>query len=126
MASTLEVGRKLVELCRKGQFDAAVRDLYAQEVVSIEAGSMDGSSPRTVGLANVIEKGKKWSVANEVHGCEVGDAFPHGDRFIVIFKLDVTSKFGPFAGKRMTMEEAALYTVKDGKIVKEEFFYPME
>ena len=29
------------------------------------------------------------------------------------------------AGKRMTLDESALYTVKDGKIVKEEFFYDM-
>jgi len=27
--------------------------------------------------------------------------------------------------QRFTMEEMALYTVKDGKIVREEFFYTM-
>ena len=27
--------------------------------------------------------------------------------------------------KRMKLEEAGLYTVKDGKVVKEEFFYAM-
>jgi len=34
-------------------------------------------------------------------------------------------KAGQMAGKRMTIDEAALYTVKDGKIVHEEFFYHM-
>jgi len=29
------------------------------------------------------------------------------------------------AGQRMKMDEVALYTVKDGKIVHEEFFYDM-
>jgi ketosteroid isomerase-like protein len=29
------------------------------------------------------------------------------------------------AGQRMTLDEAALYTVKDGKITQEEFFYNM-
>ena len=29
------------------------------------------------------------------------------------------------AGKRMQFEEAALYTVRDGKVVQEEFFYDM-
>jgi ketosteroid isomerase-like protein len=43
----------------------------------------------------------------------------------VKFWLDVTAKAGPMAGKRIQMNEAALYTVKDGKIVKEEFFYDM-
>jgi ketosteroid isomerase-like protein len=29
------------------------------------------------------------------------------------------------AGKRFPMEEGALYTVKDGRITEEEFFYSM-
>jgi ketosteroid isomerase-like protein len=40
----------------------------------------------------------------------------------VRFKYDVTPKH---TGKRMTMDETGLYTVRDGKIVKEEFFYTM-
>ena len=48
-----------------------------------------------------------------------------GDRFIVRFTYDVTAKSGPMAGKRMKLDEAALYAVKDGKIVQEEFFYHM-
>ena len=49
----------------------------------------------------------------------------HGDRFIARFKFDVTPKSRPMAGKRFTMDETALYTVKDDKIVHEEFFYHM-
>lgn len=29
------------------------------------------------------------------------------------------------AGRRMQMEEVCLYTIKEGKIVREEFFYGM-
>lgn len=29
------------------------------------------------------------------------------------------------SGQRFTMDEAALYTVKNGEIVREEFFYDM-
>lgn len=46
--------------------------------------------------------------------------WPHDDKFIVGFKMDVTNK--P-SGQRMTMEEMGLYTVKNGKIVSEAFFY---
>ena len=42
----------------------------------------------------------------------------NGDQFAVRFALDVT----PSGGARMTMEEVALYTVRDGKIVEERFF----
>jgi ketosteroid isomerase-like protein len=46
-----------------------------------------------------------------------------GDRFIVRFDYDVTNK--P-SGRRFKMSEAGLFTVKDGKIVREEFFYATE
>lgn len=47
--------------------------------------------------------------------------FPH-DRFIVHFKYDFTHKH---MGTRMTVEEMGLFTVQNGKIVKEEFFATM-
>jgi len=43
----------------------------------------------------------------------------------VIYNFDVTPKNGPMAGKRMRMEEVGMYTVKGGKIVREEFFYTL-
>ena len=47
------------------------------------------------------------------------------DRFGAIFELDITAKQGPTAGQRMQMKELAIYTVHDGKIAREEFFYSM-
>ena len=61
-------------------------------------------------------------ITTKVHGSVAEGPFPHGDRFIVRFKYDVTPKH---TGKRMTMDETGLYTVQNGKIVKEEFFYSM-
>jgi len=48
--------------------------------------------------------------------------YPNDDRFAVRFLYDITNK--P-SGKRLTMDEVALFSVKDGKIVREEFFYPV-
>jgi hypothetical protein len=48
----------------------------------------------------------------------------HGeDRFALIFKSVMREKA---SGNEIPMEEVAIYTVKDGKIVREEFFYTME
>jgi hypothetical protein len=44
----------------------------------------------------------------------------------VYFSFDVTPKDRPMQGKRFQMDEAELYTVVDGKTVKEEFFYHMD
>lgn len=48
--------------------------------------------------------------------------WPHGDdRFAVRFTYDITNK--P-SGMRMQMDEIGVFTVADGKVVREEFFYP--
>jgi hypothetical protein len=116
-------GSRLVELCKKGQFGQAINELYAPNVVSVEAVAMHGMPQRMEGIEAIKGKTKWWEDNHQVHGAEVIGPFPHGDRFVVLFKLDITPKTGPQAGKRMQMEEAGLYTVKDGKIVHEEFFY---
>ena len=40
--STGNVARRLIELCRAGQFDRALEELYAQDARSIEMDGMDG------------------------------------------------------------------------------------
>ncbi len=125
MASTMEVGKKLVDLCKVGKFKEAMETLYGQNIVSVEAGAPPGQSARSEGIAAVKAKGEWWEKNHEVHSAQVEGPWPHGDRFAAKFKMDVTAKAGPMAGKRFTMEEVALYTVKDGKVVHEEFFYSM-
>jgi hypothetical protein len=121
--TTLEVGKQLVELCKQGKNDEATERLYGQDIVSVEAGAMPGMSAEARGLQAVIAKGKWWSENHEVHSGVVEGPFPNGDRFIVRFSYDVTHK--P-SSKRIQMDEMALYTGKDGKIVREEFFYATE
>lgn len=126
MASAYEVGKKLVEMCQKGDFMGAINSLYADDIVSVEAMAGPNMPARIQGIDAVRGKGEWWMANHDVHGCEVIGPFPHGDRFIVRFVMDVTAKVGPMAGRRMKHDEAALYTVTDGKITQEEFFYAME
>jgi hypothetical protein len=126
MSDTLTVGKKLVSLCREGKIMEAVETLYGPEIVSIEAASGGPSMPaRMEGIEAIKGKNNWWIQNHDVHSATAEGPYPHGDRFIVHFKYDVTSKAGPMAGKRMNLDETALYTVKDGKIVQEEFFYDM-
>jgi hypothetical protein len=126
MPTTMEVGKKLVELCQQGKFEEAVEKLYSPKIVSIEAGSPGPQSPRRQeGIEAIRKKGKWWQENHTIHGGKVEGPWPHDDRFIARFTFDVTPKAGPMAGKRFTMDETGLYTVKDGKVVQEEFFYHM-
>lgn len=126
MSDTLTVGKKLVELCRQGKNMEALDSLYSPKIVSIEAGSTSPDMPaRMEGIEAIKGKAAWWEQNHEVHKAEAEGPYPHGDRFIVHFKYDITAKGGPMAGKRMTLDETALYTVKDGKVIHEEFFYAM-
>jgi ketosteroid isomerase-like protein len=118
--TNVEIGKKLVELCQQGKPQEAADTLYAKDIVSVEAASGPGFPQEVRGLDAVSAKGKQWADAHIVHEAIVEGPYPNGDRFIVRFVYDVTNK--P-ANKRSKMDETALYTVKDGKIVREEFFY---
>lgn len=118
---TMEVGRKLVDFCKHGDNMKAVEALYAADVESVEAMPMPEAVGKK-GIDMVLKKNQMWMDENEVHSVSVEGPFPLGDRFAVHYKFDATNRKSK---ERMKMEEVALYSVKNGKIVKEEFFYTM-
>jgi hypothetical protein len=125
MSSTVDIGKKLVELCKAGKSMEAIEKLYSPKIVSIEPQGNEKMPARMEGIAAVKGKNEWWYKNHEVHSGEVKGPWPHGDRFAVYFKYEITPKAGPMTGKRHSMEETALYTVKGDKIVQEEFFYHM-
>lgn len=100
-ASSLEIGKKLVEFCNKGQWQEAAGALYSPDVVGVEACAPQADMRRKEGLAAVIANGEWFRDNHDIHSAEVRGPWPHEDRFIVCFKLDVTAKGGPMAGKRL-------------------------
>ncbi|MBT8495453.1 MAG: nuclear transport factor 2 family protein [Deltaproteobacteria bacterium] len=123
--SAKEIGEKLVAYCKQGKNADAINELYADNVVSVEAAQSPAAEmPRELnGKEAILGKNKWWSENHEVHSAEVNGPFPHGDnKFAVQFNYDVT--FKP-ASQRMQMNEIAVYEVQDGKVAREEFFYAM-
>jgi ketosteroid isomerase-like protein len=123
--TTKEVADQLVALCRAGKNLEAVETLFSPEVVSVEARGDETMPAVMTGRDAVRGKNQWWIENHEVHSANVKGPFPNGDRFSVIFNFVVSPKVGPMAGKKLRMEEVALYTVSDGKISREEFFYDM-
>ena len=117
--TTQEIADRLVDLCRKGEYETCYQELYSPEIVSIEPEHAPGPSI-VHGLEGIAEKGKKWKeMTEEFHGSSVGDPIVSGNHFSCAMMVDVT-----FKGQgRMKMEEICVYTVKDGKVVSEQFFY---
>jgi ketosteroid isomerase-like protein len=118
--STNAVAQELVTLCRAGRNLDAINNFYAPTVVSIESVGTDEYPAETRGIDAIRAKNERWFRENEVHSANVIGPFVGEDQFAVQYDFDVTNR--P-SGRRMQMSEMALYTVKDGKIVREHFFY---
>ena len=118
--TSLEIGKRYVALCKEGKFDECINALFAKDAVSVEAAAPPGQERTAKGIEAIHGKGKWWADNHTVHRAEVIGPYPHDDRFAVRFVFDITHK--P-SGKRITMDEVGLFTVKNDKIVREEFFY---
>ena len=122
--NTEAVAKRLVELCRKGEHEQAQRELYAQDAVSIEmAGAPAGALGDAQGLQAIYEKGRQFAAMVEaVHANSVSEPVVAGNWFSVSMTMDVT-----FRGRgRVQMTEICVYQVRDGKVVREQFFYDMD
>ena len=123
--TTQEIATQLVALCRAGRNIEAVDALLSDNVVSVEARGDETMPAEMTGRDTIRGKNEWWVNNHKIHSASVKGPYPNGDRFAVIFNFDVTPVTGPMAGQRMRMEEVALYSVADGKITREEFFYDM-
>jgi SnoaL-like domain len=115
---TEEVARKVVELVRKQAWYEALDALYDDDIVSVEAYSAAGGSPKTRSKEGVRGKIDWWVSAMQVHSFSASEPFVGHDRFVVQYDAEVTDKQSK---QRRKMSEVGVYTVKNGKIVREEF-----
>jgi ketosteroid isomerase-like protein len=117
--TTKEIANRLVELCSKGDFKTAQSELFAEDAVSIEPHASPAFEKETKGKQAIYEKGEKWdAMVKDVHNMEVSDAVVAANSFACTMHMHVTMK----EGGEMDMTELCVYTVKDGKIVSEQFF----
>ena len=117
--TTIDIAHDLVALCKAGKFDESGEKYWADDVVSVEA---MGDEAVSHGKAAARGKGEWWAGAHEIHSVEVEGPYVNGDQFVVRFKMDMTVKE---TGVRQQMDEVGVYTMKNGKIAEERFFYAM-
>lgn len=117
--TTKQIAERLVELCRKGDFETAQKELFEENVVSIEPYATPDFEKETKGLPAILEKGHKFeSMVDQIHNITVSDPLVATNSFACTMRMDMTMK----GRGRMDMTELCVYEIKDGKIISEEFF----
>lgn len=117
---TADIAKRYVDLVKEQKHDEILTELFSKDATSVEAATPPGGDRTAKGLDAIRGKGKWWTDNHTVHKADVFGPYPHDDRFAVRFLYDITNK--P-SGKRLTMDEVGVFTVENGKIVREEFFY---
>jgi hypothetical protein len=117
--TTQDVANRLKELFNENKWAEAQEELFSEDAISIEPDHSPGM--KTVkGLDAIKKKGEDFNnMLEEVHGGYAGDPIVAGNHIAIAMGLDATYK----GMGRQKMDEICVYEVKDGKIVKEQFFY---
>jgi hypothetical protein len=110
------VATQFVELCNQGRNFDVMRTMYAPDIISVE-----GNGEETVGQVPVIQKSERWGADNAINRQTIrGPYFNGPDQFAVHFVHEVTPRG---TGRPVMLEEVGVYTVKDDKITREQFFF---
>ena len=113
----LQVAQQFTELLRAGKYAEVEERWLASGIESVEG---HGAAMSWKGKKNVLAKYRTWEAQNEFVDATVEGPWVGATGFAIKFVGAVRNKV---TGERHPMEEIAVYTVRDGKVVREEFHF---
>jgi len=119
-ASPAEIGAAVAAMLKSGTKD---RDIWDAWWDNDRIASIEGDGSTWTGRKALEAKSEAWEAENEVTSFEVKGPFVGATGFSMHFTVGITNKA---TGEKMDMAEVAVYTVENGKVVREEFMYSHE
>lgn len=116
-AAPLDVALAVTDLLRKGAAQEVESDWLASGIESVEGA---GVALAWSGKKAVLAKYRAWEADHEIHSMQIEGPWVGATGFALRYAIDVTQKS---TGQRSQMEEIAVYSVKNGKIAREEFHF---
>lgn len=116
-ATPLEIAKDFAALIRAGKSHVVEAKWLAPGIESVEG---VGASMAWIGRKSVLAKYRGWEADHEIHDMRVDGPWVGATGFALRFAIDVTQKS---SGQRTKMEEIAVYAVRNGKVVREEFHF---
>jgi ketosteroid isomerase-like protein len=114
-----ELAADYAAMVKNGQMDEAAMKYWSDDIVTEEAMEGGPYAAVTRGKTEAVAKAEAWYANTEVHAMTADGPYVHGDIFLLRIDLDATPK----GGERMRMTEVVEYQVRDGKVVRERYFY---
>ena len=119
--TTREIADRFYQLSQEFNWKQIQEELYDENAQSIEPDNAAAQGLRNVqGIEAIKNKAKDFdAMVEEMHGGYTGKPIVAGNHFAVALGMEATFK----GAGRQKMDEIAVYEVRDGKIVKEQFFF---
>lgn len=118
--TTQQIADRLVELCRKGEYDTVYQELYSPDIISVWPEGSPEATP-VQWLPALAEKGKQWNdMMEKMVSSWMSDPLVAGNYITLTMGFECIYKWQTESSKS---DEVCVYQVKDGKIIKEMFFY---
>ena len=120
--TTQQIANRYCELAHQNKWPEILDELCSPDLVNKEPEHVTarGIAPTTIGLDAIKAKGiTNRTMIETIHSQHCSAPLIAGNFFSVVLSRDITFKGKP----RMQLEEVAVFEVKDGKIIMEQFFY---
>jgi limonene-1,2-epoxide hydrolase len=115
-----EIATRMHEMLNKIQFGEAQKELFSDDVASIEPPHSQTGLPTVRGKAAAMAKGASFrSMVKEWHHVFANEPMVYGPYIFIEMGIDVTLE----GAGRINLKEMCKYEVKDGKIISEEYFH---
>ena len=116
-AGPAEIGAAVASALRSGTKD---RDLWDTWWDNDRIASIEGDGSTWTGRKALEAKSEAWEAENEVTSFEINGPFVGATGFALHYSVGLKNRK---TGEKMDMTEVAVYTVENGKVVREEFMY---
>ena len=121
MANVHDVARDFTDMLRQGQFVAARERFWAADVRCIEPHDLpDGIAAEVSGIEAARAKTARWLASRHIHDLSIDGPFVTGNQFALFLDMMIG---GQPSGADQPFTEIAIFTVRDGQISEERYFY---
>ena len=121
MQSLADIASDYAALLAKGEALAAAEKYWASDIIAFEPAKSEAGDPAiAMGKPAAIARLTRWLETNAMSELLIDGPFVTGDQFALFIDMEIVRRA---TGMREPFSEIATYTVRDGQIIEERFFY---